>query len=83
LNWGALYAGLMTACGFTPDQLDAMPMQDVLALLRYWQDAPPTHEILAAVYQIKKSAVVRQSPQDPSNIGDLIARFPDGSVNHR
>lgn len=72
----------MTACGFTPDQLDAMAMQDVLALLRYWRDAPPSHEILAAVYQIKRSDAVRQNTQDPSNIGDLIARFPSGAVKH-
>jgi hypothetical protein len=73
----------MTACGYTPDQIDAMPMHDVLALLRSWRDAPPTHEILAAVYQIKRSDRVPNNPRDPSNIGALIARFPDGLVKHR
>ncbi|WP_158810118.1 hypothetical protein [Beijerinckia sp. L45] len=71
----------MTACGFTPDQLDAMPMHDVLALLRYWWDAPPTHEILAAVYQISRAP--SRCADDPSNIGELIAGFPDGVIRHR
>ena len=79
LDWSTLYARLMTACGFTPDELDAMPMHDVLALLRSWRNAPPTHEILAAVHQIERSDA-RRNLQDPSGIGDLIARFPDGAV---
>jgi hypothetical protein len=77
MHWDVLYARLMTACGFTPDVIDAMPMQDVLALLRYWRDAPPTHEILAAVYQIARPP---RDAGDPSNIGGLIARFPDGTI---
>lgn len=70
----------MTGCGYTPDAIDAMPMQDALGLLRYWRDRPPAHEILAAVYGIKAAAP--RSADDPSGIGTLIARWPDGAVRH-
>ena len=70
----------MTACGYTSDELDAMPMCDVLGLLRYWQHAPPAHEILAAVHQVSRAPVRREDARDPSGIGALIARFPDGHV---
>ena len=70
----------MTACGYTPDQLDAMPMHDVLALLRSWRDAPPAHEILAAVHQVTRAVSQPADARDPSGIGALIARYPDGRV---
>ncbi len=70
----------MTACGYTPDELDAMPMHDVLALLRAWRDAPPAHEILLAVHGVARAPPVRRDAGDPSGIGGLIARFPDGQV---
>ena len=73
----------MTACGFTPGAIDAMPMDDVLALLRYWREAPPTHEILAAVHQVSRPLPRRADPSDPSGIGSLIARYPDGHVKRR
>ena len=71
----------MAGCGYTPDEINAMPMHDVLALLRAWQDAPPAHEILLAVHGVKRAAPFTADPQDPSGIGALIARFPDGHVN--
>ncbi|MDR3461521.1 MAG: hypothetical protein P4L76_04300 [Beijerinckiaceae bacterium] len=70
----------MTACGYTSQQIDAMAMGDVLDLLRYWRNAPPVHEILAAVYQIAPVTATPKSASDPSGIGDLIARYPNGSV---
>ncbi len=73
----------MTACGYTPSDIDAMPMIDVLNLLRYWREAPPTHEILAAVHQIEPARKAPPDPADPSDIGTLIARFPDGVVTSR
>ena len=68
----------MTACGTTPDAVDAMAMHDVLALLAYWRDHPPAHEILAAAYGL--GVRPRPDPDDPSNIGTLLARAPDGKV---
>ena len=68
----------MAGVGYTPDQIDAMPMQDALAVLRYWRDHPPTHEILAAAYGLQPSR--QPDANDPSNIGALIARHPKGSV---
>lgn len=73
----------MTACHYTPAQIGAMEMQDVSALLDYWADHPPVHEILAAVHGIKpreKEAVEPVSKNDPSGIGGLIAQFPNGVV---
>jgi hypothetical protein len=49
-----------------------------LALLRYWREHPPTHEILAAVHRVTRAAPAKAD--DPSGIGALMARFPDGHV---
>ena len=68
----------MAGAGYTPDAIDVMPMQDALALLRYWREHPPAHEILAAAYGVK--AVPLRDADDPSNIGALIARHADGAV---
>jgi hypothetical protein len=67
--------------GFTPAEIDEMTLFDVMALFSYWRENPPVHEILKAVYRIEpKPAPPRASPDDPSGIGGLIARFPDGKV---
>ena len=68
----------MAGAGFTPAAIDAMPIGDALALLRYWRTHPPTHETLAAVYRIAPAEPPKAD--DPSNIGALIARHPDGNV---
>jgi hypothetical protein len=71
----------MTACGFTPSQIDEMTLADVAALFAYWRENPPAHEILKCVYRIEPRPEMRAvSPSDPSGIGALIARFPDGKV---
>ena len=68
----------MAGCFYTPDEIDHMPMQDAMSLLELWRERPPTHEILTAVHRI----VVAPPPAegDPSGIGALIARAPDGQV---
>ena len=68
----------MAGAAYTPDEIDVMPMQDALALLRYWREHPPAHEILAAAYGVKPPAPANTA--DPGNIGALIARHPDGTV---
>lgn len=71
----------MTACGFTPSQIDEMTLADVAALFAYWRENPPAHEILKCVYRIEpKPEPPTASLSDPSGIGGLIARFPDGKV---
>ena len=72
----------MTACGYTPAEIDEMTLHDVLAAFTYWREYPPTHEILKCVYRIEPA---RRSPSsnsvvDPSGIGGLISRYPDGFV---
>lgn len=72
----------MTNCGYTPAEIDEMTFHDVLVLFAYWRDFPPTHEILKYVYHIeqKPERTVKKSTSDPSGIGGLVARFPDGLV---
>lgn len=59
-----------------------MTLHDVLGLLTYWRDHPPAHEILKCVYRIehKSETASRRNDRDPSGIGGLVARFPDGFV---
>ncbi|MHB8885809.1 MAG: hypothetical protein ACYC5H_12180 [Methylovirgula sp.] len=71
----------MTACSFTPAEIDEMTLFDVVSLFAYWRDYPPVHEILKCVYRIEKKPEPNiASLDDPSGIGALIARFPDGKV---
>jgi len=71
----------MTACGYTPAEIDEMTLFDVMGLFSYWRDNPPVHEILKCVYRIApKPAAEPNAADDPSGIGALIARFPDGQV---
>lgn len=62
----------MAGCGYTPADIDAMPMRDVMALVALWRETPPTHEILAAVYGVRPAPI--PTVDDPSGIGALIAR---------
>ncbi len=73
----------MTACGYTPAEIDEMTLFDVMALLAYWRDHPPVHEILKAVFRIERKEDQSRSPGDPSGIGALITRFPDGHVKQK
>jgi hypothetical protein len=76
-----IYARLMTACGYTPNEIDEMTLVDVADLFAYWRENPPTHEILQCVYRIApKPATEAKTAEDPSGIGALITRFPDGQV---
>lgn len=71
----------MTGCGFTPAEIDEMNLFDVMALFAYWREHPPVHEILKCVYRIApKPEPDIAASDDPSGIGTLIARFPDGKV---
>ena len=73
----------MTGCGFTPAEIDEMTLHDVMALFAYWRDYPPSHEILKCVHRIERKPPPNASGSsavDPSGIGGLMARFPDGFV---
>ena len=73
----------MTSCGYTPTEIDEMSLHDVVGLFEYWRDSPPTHEILKCVYRIepKTERQITNSNADPSGIGGLIARYPNGYVH--
>ena len=70
----------MTICGYTPAEIDELTLFDVTALFSYWRDHPPADDILKAVYRIERKTEEARSADDPSGIGALIARFPDGQV---
>ena len=40
----------MTACNYTPSQIDDMEFLDVLALIKYWSKNPPMHELYKMVH---------------------------------
>ena len=42
----------MTACCYTPAEIDEMTLADVINLFAYWRENPPTHEILKCVHRI-------------------------------
>lgn len=68
----------MAEGGYTPDAIDAMPMDDVLALLRWWSEHPSAAAILAAVHCVKPAPV--PDAGDPSGIGALMQRWPGGRM---
>ena len=80
----------MAGCGYTPDQIDAMAMHDVLALLKHWRDWPPAHEAIRRIgvgLGVEKMAAppvaepaLPASADDPSGFGAMVARFPHGLV---
>jgi hypothetical protein len=72
----------MASCGYTPTEIDELTLHDVVNLFAYWRDFPPAHEILKCVYRIEpiSNQEIAKSNGDPSGIGGLIARFPDGLV---
>ncbi len=70
----------MTICGYTPTEIDELTLFDVTRLLSYWRDHPPVEDILKVVYRIENRREAARSPDDPSGIGALIARYPDGRV---
>lgn len=64
-------------------------MLDVLALFKYWNEWPPTHEILKYVHggdSKKKTDAVKvtesRDQNDPSGIGDLMGQIPGAFVNN-
>ncbi len=72
----------MTACGYTPAEIDEMTLFDVIAISSLiGVRRPPAHEILKCVYRIAPKPMAEpNTADDPSGIGALIARFPDGQV---
>jgi hypothetical protein len=72
----------MAGCGYTPTEIDELTLHDVADLFTYWRDYPPAHEILKCVYRIEPKSTQDNmaSNRDPSGIGGLITRFPDGIV---
>jgi hypothetical protein len=74
----------MTACHYTPSQIDEMEMLDVLDLFKYWSDWPPAHEVLFIANGGKPPKKAEKAkpvdPDDPSGIGGLIQMFPNGFV---
>lgn len=53
-------------------------------LYRYWSAHPPVHEMIAAFLGVKEPVELppplATAADDPSGIGAMILRFPDGQV---
>jgi len=63
-----------------------MAMSDLIDLFAYWRETPPMHEIFCAIHQngsqtSRRKPDVNGSDEDPSGIGDLIQRFPNGFIS--
>jgi hypothetical protein len=55
----------------------------VRRLYRYWSAHPPVHELVAAFLGVTAPAEpppLVAAADDPSGIGAMILRFPDGKV---
>jgi hypothetical protein len=73
----------MTACNYTPAQIDDMPFVDILELFKYWREWPPTHIILNYVHKDRSGDETSQEekpkpidPNDPSGIGAFFSSNP-------
>jgi len=78
VNWGALYALVATACGYTWPEIDAMTLPAIGDLVAYWKLHPPAHLLLAAAYGFKpKPAAPR------ADFAELAALAPGGVFSAR
>jgi hypothetical protein len=75
-------ADVSLSAGWTWDYtLETLTMTRLSALYRHWRRHPPIHKTAAAFcgYQPPEAAIeTPRAQEDPSGIGGLIARFPDG-----
>lgn len=68
----------MACAGYLPADIDEMPFCDVIALLALWREQPPLAEIFAAFFGFAPKPSL--NADDPSGIGGLMARAPDGRM---
>ena len=59
---------LATACGWGPDQIDAMTLPRFNRLCAYWAKHPPLHLLVGAALGVS-------ARQEKADLGELLAQF--------
>lgn len=50
MDWPGIYSRIITATGWTPEQIDGMCFSYVLDLIEYWKESLPVHDLIALRY---------------------------------
>jgi hypothetical protein len=59
-----IYGRIVTATGWTFETINESSAGDVFALLRYWSENPPTHDILALRYFGERKKIAPKSENE-------------------
>ena len=80
-GWGALYALLITATGWTWDHIaDTMTLPRMNALSTYWREFPPVHVSAALFFGIGKS---RKRPHQAPEVAGPPSTAPTVPLDKR
>ena len=74
---------MVTATGWTFEQVDEMTLTQLNDLLEYWTDSPPLHVMVAAYFGLKPNASATKSrdqfkPATREEIEAFAAMFGEG-----
>jgi hypothetical protein len=92
LDWGAVYAHIITSTGYTYEYVDDyMTLPRLAELQAYWKDTPPVHVSLAMFLRSLASSegtptVVGSTapPQEAyGDLNELAGMFPGGHIATR
>jgi len=74
-DWDAIYAQIVSATGWSWDQVDVLTIPRYRALRRHWEEYPPAHLLLRALagFQPRKTAT-------PDSFATLAALAPGGKL---
>lgn len=74
-DWDAVYAQIVSATGWSWDQVDALTIPRYRALRRYWEEYPPVHLLLRALvgFQPRKATAL-------DSFATLAALAPEGRL---
>jgi hypothetical protein len=86
-DWDEIYAHVVSATGWSWDQVDALTIPRYRALARYWERFPPVHLLLRALvgYQPRQStgrvAGAAAFASAPAPFDEIAALAPGGSLS--
>lgn len=63
---------VVTATGWTIQQLDATPWPAVMDLIDYWADNPPVHRLVAAYLGVKPKRKRKKPQEQPTDLQALV-----------
>jgi hypothetical protein len=85
VDWAWITGRIITATGWTFDQLNQSSFSDVADLLAYWAEEPPTHVILALRYlgagKRSKQTSEAQTRKELGEMQSLPGMGPAGSAS--